>query len=105
MAVTIIRSSFFHPTSIHANMNKSNKTRPYGRICVLSGALLLVAGMVQGQGFLHAKDKKIVDGQGNEVLLKGIGLGGWMLQEPYMLHLSGVAVNQQDIRTKITALI
>ncbi len=57
------------------------------------------------QGFLHAKGKKIVDGAGKEVLLRGIGLGGWMLQEPYMLRLSGVAVNQQDIKAKIKALI
>lgn len=58
-----------------------------------------------GQGFLHTQDKKILDGSGQEVLLRGIGLGGWMLQEPYMLHLSGIAVNQKDIRAKITALI
>lgn len=57
------------------------------------------------QGFLHADGKKMVDGNGKEVLLKGIGLGGWMLQESYMLKLSGVAVNQQDIRRKITVLI
>ncbi|MGH2643101.1 MAG: glycoside hydrolase family 5 protein, partial [Chitinophagaceae bacterium] len=56
-------------------------------------------------GYLHAEGKKIVNGNGKEVLLKGIGLGGWMVQEPYMLKLSGVAVNQQDIRDKITALI
>ncbi|MCK7537718.1 MAG: hypothetical protein MZV63_45580 [Marinilabiliales bacterium] len=35
---------------------------------------------------------------------RGIGLGGWMLQEPYMLKLSGVAPAQYDIRNRITAL-
>lgn len=35
-------------------------------------------------GFLRRKDKKIVDGQGREILLKGWGLGNWMLQEGYM---------------------
>lgn len=39
-------------------------------------------------GFLHADGKKIVDGSGREVLLKGWGLGNWMLQEGYM-WLSG----------------
>jgi hypothetical protein len=58
----------------------------------------------QSQGFLHAKGKKIVNDHG-EVLLRGIGLGGWMLQEPYMLKLSGIAVNQTDIRSKIEQLI
>lgn len=60
---------------------------------------------VHGQGYLHTEGKKIVDGSGKEVLLKGIGLGGWMLQEPYMLKLSKVAINQQDIKAKIQALI
>lgn len=56
------------------------------------------------QGFLHTEGKKIINENG-EVLLKGIGLGGWMLQEPYMLKLSGVAVNQTDIRSKIQGLV
>jgi hypothetical protein len=56
------------------------------------------------QGFLHAEGKKIMNDNG-EVLLKGVGLGGWMLQEPYMLKLSGVAVNQTDIRSKIERLV
>jgi aryl-phospho-beta-D-glucosidase BglC (GH1 family) len=73
-------------------------------ILLLAGTLLFYL-QASSQGYLHAKGKKILDGRGNEVLLKGIGLGGWMLQEPYMLKLSGVAVNQQDIKAKITALI
>ena len=39
-------------------------------------------------GFLHADGKKILDGSGREVLLKGWGLGNWLLQEGYM-WLSG----------------
>lgn len=35
-------------------------------------------------GFLHAEGKKIVDGTGQEILLKGWGLGNWLLQEGYM---------------------
>jgi len=56
------------------------------------------------QGFLHVDGKKIMNDNG-DVLLRGIGLGGWMLQEPYMLKLSGVAVNQTDIRSKIERLV
>lgn len=47
----------------------------------------------------------IVDENGREVIIRGMGLGGWMLQEPYMLKLSGSASAQYDIRNKITALI
>lgn len=35
-------------------------------------------------GILHAENNKIVDGQGNEVILTGWGLGNWLLQEGYM---------------------
>ncbi|MBQ8640187.1 MAG: cellulase family glycosylhydrolase [Lachnospiraceae bacterium] len=35
-------------------------------------------------GFLHTEGKKIVDGQGKEVLLTGWGLGNWLLMEGYM---------------------
>lgn len=56
-------------------------------------------------GFLRADGKHIVNEDGDFVILRGIGLGGWMLQEPYMLKLSGVAPAQYDIRNKIAALI
>ncbi len=57
------------------------------------------------QGFLHRQDKKIVDGSGQEVKLKGIGLGGWLLQEGYMLHTSGFANAQWQIRERILNLV
>lgn len=40
-------------------------------------------------GYLHASGTLLYDGEGNELLLKGLGLGGWMLQEGYMLGTSG----------------
>lgn len=83
----------------------SSSRQKYRAVLLPICCLALLAFPAWGQGFLHARGKKIVDGQGKEVLLKGIGLGGWMLQEPYMLKLSGIATNQKDIRSKITALI
>ncbi|MCR4416789.1 MAG: cellulase family glycosylhydrolase [Ignavibacteria bacterium] len=56
-------------------------------------------------GFLKVKGKVIVDGTGQEFYLKGIGLGGWLLQEGYMLHTSGFANAQWQIRQKIVDLI
>jgi endoglucanase len=53
---------------------------------------------------LRASGKMIVDQKGNEVVLRGIGLGGWMLQEPYMLQLSGIAMTQHEIKAKIKEL-
>src|ERR1035437_3036881 len=56
------------------------------------------------QGFLKANGKKIENDKG-EVLLRGIGLGGWMLQEPYMLKLSGVVDTQSQFKAKVKELI
>src|SRR5690606_7798621 len=39
------------------------------------------------QGFLRAEGQKIVDADGKNVILRGIGLGGHMLQEGYMLKV------------------
>lgn len=66
-------------------------------------SLLCFFNPLQSQGFLKRDNKKIVKGDGEEILLRGIGIGGWMLQEPYMLGVS--ATNQKDIRKKIEALI
>ncbi len=57
------------------------------------------------QIYLKRDGRNIVDGSGDPFLLRGIGLGGWMLQEPYMLKLSGISPAQYDIRKKITALV
>ena len=61
--------------------------------------------MLFGQGFLRTDGQKIVDAQGNNVILRGLGLGGWMVQESYMLQTSGFAGPQHEIRSAITELI
>jgi len=58
----------------------------------------------QSQGFLKADGQRIVNGNGDNVLLRGIGLGGWMLQEGYMLHLNKEG-QQYRIRQRIATLI
>jgi endoglucanase len=67
--------------------------------------LLLLTIRSFSQGFLKVDGQEIVNGNGEKVLLRGIGLGGWMLQEPYMLQLSKVAGTQTEIIAKITDLI
>jgi endoglucanase len=59
------------------------------RIIWLLALVLLGGGRADAQGFLRAEGQRIVDGSGNEVILRGMGLGGWMLQEGYMLRTSG----------------
>ncbi|MGX5688038.1 cellulase family glycosylhydrolase [Arcticibacter tournemirensis] len=57
-----------------------------------------------GQGFLRADGQRIVNGKGDNVLLRGIGLGGWMLQEGYMLKINKEG-QQYKIRERIEELI
>ena len=72
----------------------------------LFGCLTLCCffGSSYGQGFLKAEGRLIVNEKGEKVILRGIGLGGWMLQEGYMLKLGKVGP-QHRIREKITELV
>lgn len=67
--------------------------------------LIISGDFVLSQGFLGVKGKQIVNEKGENVLLRGIGLGGWMLQEPYMLKLSKVTGTQTEIKSRISELI
>jgi len=55
---------------------------------------------ISAQGFLKADGKKIVNAKEQNVLLRGEGLGGWMLQEGYMLGINKDA-QQNKIRARI----
>lgn len=62
--------------------------------------------MLQAQnGYVHASGKQIVDGNGTNLLLKGIGTGNWMLQEGYMMQTSEVAGTQWEFKKKLIATI
>jgi len=65
---------------------------------------LLAASHAQAKDFLRAEGKQIVDASGKPVLLRGMGLGGWMLQEGYMLDLEGVGT-QRSIHARVAELI
>ncbi len=56
------------------------------------------------KNFLKAQGHHIVNGQGDTVILRGMGLGGWMLQEGYMFRL-GFIGQQYRIRKHIEDVI
>ncbi len=61
---------------------------------------------VFSQNFLKTSGKKIVDGSGEEIILKGIGLGGWLLQEGYMLKTPySIMGAEHEIKEQIELLI
>jgi hypothetical protein len=55
-------------------------------------------------GFLSTQGTQIVDGAGRPVILRSMGLGGWMLQEGYMLKL-GELGQQHVIHARLAALV
>lgn len=65
---------------------------------------VLTAGSTSAQGYLSVKGRIIVNGKGEKVILRGMGLGGWMLQEGYMFHLSNLG-QQHRIREAIESVI
>ncbi len=72
---------------------------------VLLMFLLVTAVNQLSAQWLKTSGKKIVDGSGNEVILRGMGLGGWMLQEGYMMQSSSFANTQHELKAKIVNLI
>jgi len=71
----------------------------------LSLLFVSISFSIFGQGFLHRDGQKIVDGSGKNIILRGLGIGGWMVQEGYMLKTDGFAGTQFKIKNKIEELI
>lgn len=62
---------------------------------------LLLSHFGTSQVFLKTQEQKIVNSESENVYLKGLGLGGWMLQEGYMLKTADFAGPQFKIKEKI----
>ncbi|MCW3087453.1 MAG: glycosyl hydrolase family 5 [Sediminibacterium sp.] len=74
------------------------------KISLLAVVTLVACTHLYSQGFLKRKGTLIVDGHGEKFLLRGMGLGGWMLQEGYMFRLGNLG-QQYRIRAKIEELV
>ena len=60
---------------------------------------------VKAQHFLSTSGTAIVNELGDTIILRGMGLGGWMVQEGYMLQTSDFAGPQHEIKQIITEVI
>jgi hypothetical protein len=56
-------------------------------------------------GFVCASGKQILDGNGNNLILKGIGTGNWMIQEGYMMKSGDIAGTQWKYKKKLIETI
>jgi endoglucanase len=54
--------------------------------------------------YVRCQGKQILDANGKNLILRGIGLGGWLVPEAYMLHMPGFG-SPKDIRDKIESLL
>ncbi|MBC3766985.1 cellulase family glycosylhydrolase [Neptunicella marina] len=81
-------------------MNKIRLTS----IAIFFTALSVSSYAKAEQGFVHAEGQQIVDGNNQPLILRGMGLGGWMLQEGYMLELGPIGT-QTKIKQAFSELI
>ncbi|WP_238555090.1 glycoside hydrolase family 5 protein [Chryseobacterium sp. P1-3] len=72
------------------------------RTLLISALILSQFGTSQ---LLKTSGSKIVNDKGENIQLRGLGLGGWMLQEGYMLKTADFAGPQYKIKEKIAGLI
>jgi aryl-phospho-beta-D-glucosidase BglC (GH1 family) len=56
-------------------------------------------------GFLHTQGEDIVDGQGQKIMLRGVGLGNWMLPEGYMWRFGEEVDRPRKIEKIVSDLI
>lgn len=56
-------------------------------------------------GYVHAQDARLVDGTGNKVLLRGVGLGNWLLPEGYMWKFGPGAEAPREIEKLVSTLL
>ena len=71
---------------------------------------LLVAGMgglnpAAGQSFLRASGPKIVNASNQEVILNGVNLGGWALQEGYIIKPGWPGVNGKQTQGAVKQVL
>ena len=71
---------------------------------IKSTIFLLLFAMQLYAGFFKTLGFDIVDPDGNKFILKGYGLGGWLVPEGYMLHTPGFG-SPSSIRNQIVDVI
>ena len=75
------------------------------RLISFFSLLFLISFPSFPQNFLSTSGKSIVNEMGDTIILRGMGLGGWMVQEGYMMAPGGFSSTQYQIRDKLTELI
>jgi endoglucanase len=77
------------------------------KMTTVLGTLIVLASLysAQGAGFLRVKGENIIDEQDHQVLLRGVGLGNWMLPEGYMWRFGKEGDRPRRIEKIVSDLI
>ncbi|EHO43111.1 glycoside hydrolase family 5 [Caldithrix abyssi DSM 13497] len=59
------------------------------KIGLLLALALMASALDPAFAFIKTKSGMFINAQGKEVFFKGLGLGGWLVPEGYMLHMPG----------------
>lgn len=69
-------------------------------------SVLLLILPVQGQSFFRTEGAQILNRDGDPVVIRGLGLGGWLVPEGYMVHMTAIdGGSPRTIRAQIEDLI
>ncbi len=94
-----------HLLSINKGIDLFSNRNTMKKIYLIVSVILFTVAYINAQDYLHTDGKKIVNGVGENVILRGIGTGNWMLQEGYMMKTEGVAGTQHEFRAKLIETI
>jgi endoglucanase len=73
--------------------------------CLSLLTIFLFLHSAPAAGFLHTQGENIVDEQGQKILLRGVGLGNWMLPEGYMWRFGEQGDRPRKIEKIVSDLI
>ena len=74
-------------------------------LSILFFLIAISSNVLFSQNFLRTSGRNIINQNGDTIVLRGMGLGGWMVQEGYMMAPGGFSGTQFQIRDNITDLI
>lgn len=79
----------------------------YQRIAGIAATLLLfLPAQAQTQKFFRTEGTQILNRDGDPVVIRGLGLGGWLVPEGYMVHMTAIdGGSPRTIRMQIADLI
>ena len=77
-----------------------------GLATLLATLLLTLPTHAQTQGFFRTEGTKILNRDGDPVVIRGLGLGGWLVPEGYMVHMTAIdGGSPRTIRQQIEGLL